>query len=140
MLTLLGCDSSMTIPRKPDNVSASAVWSGGPDGGHWFDCENGGNKFRYKCVIFNDYNGEIITRGSFVLRKSIWNESIGRATYVETEAIESPQYNYYDGQLIHLKGSLVMLPDGVITHPFGDGHGKQQEYNLGEPVGEEKSY
>lgn len=138
---LSGCDSPMPTPKKPSNVPVDAVWSGGPDGGHWFDCKKkGDDKFNYNCVIYNDHNGEVIAQGAFVLRKSTWDESKGRATYSATGSVVSLAYNYYDGQLIHLKESLTLLPHGLIEHPFGDGHGKRQEYNLGVPVGEEKSY
>lgn len=138
---LIGCTDQMKPPERPQKVPPEAVWAGGVDGGAWFLCKEVINKpVHYDCTIYNDYTGDIGTQGRFALRGYGWDEGKKQAIYSAVEPAKELQFRSYDGEKIYLKGSLVLLPDGVIDHPFGNGHGKKQRYELGKPVGPELEY
>lgn len=137
---IVGCDSSVQIPKQPKNVPKEAVWAGGPDGGSWFLCRGIANKLTYyKCSIYSDYDGAVLAQGTFVLRAVTWDAERKQPNYHVTKPVEELAFRFYDDR-IHLNDSLILLPHGVIDYPFGDGHGKKQRYESGEPVGSETEY
>jgi hypothetical protein len=139
---MMGCvqSDSEAPPKRPTEVPASAVWAGGPDGGSWIDCKSGSAKDVYECRIYGDPKGTLWAAGNYLLRSSSWNEQRGSADYSEPGEAAPMVFNFFDGTIIHLKSPLVLVPNGVIDYPFGDGHGKRQEYEVGEPTGPESEY
>jgi hypothetical protein len=56
------------------------------------------------------------------------------ATYEPTGELartDSTEYVAFDGVAIHLRNNRALIPHGTIDCPFGDGHGKREEYVLG---------
>lgn len=64
-------------PERLSNIPQTAIWSGGPDGGFWFDFlifEPENNHYRIK--IYDDYSGELDFDATFEQRgDSIYNFS-----------------------------------------------------------------
>jgi len=125
-------------PERISSIPPEAVWAGGPDGGSWFLCKKeSGRDDLYSCVIYNDFTGTVWSKGLYVLRRYEWNEAKKQAEYFPAEPVESLQYVFYGGSIIELRGSLALVPDGIIDYPVGKGYIKRQRYNLGKPIGEE---
>lgn len=96
---------------------------------------------RYRCVVFNDYSGTIEASGEYVIRHSAWDKDQKKA--VNSPVAQRPhilRYRSFDGVTIRLADSTELLPDGWIDHPFGDGHGRKNLYNIGRKVGSTVSY
>jgi len=55
---------SVAVPARPANIPASAKWSGGEDGGNWFDCSPRPDS-RYFCLVFSDTTGKKISEGLY---------------------------------------------------------------------------
>lgn len=51
-------------PPRPDHVPEQAIWSGGPDGGWFFDCRLSG---ALECTIYDEETGVIAKAGTVVL-------------------------------------------------------------------------
>lgn len=57
--------------ERPDKVPKTAVWSGGVDGGYWFDFVNYNKKNKvYSIIIFEEINGEVVLNGKFIQKGS----------------------------------------------------------------------
>lgn len=127
-------------PQRPDGVPASAVWGGGVDGGVWHECMLKGEG--YQCSLYHDHSGELLAKGFFLPRRVEWDAEAESPKFLPPEAPlpEPLPYEGYDGISISLGEHLMLVPHGVIDHPFGDGHGKKQQYEYGEPRGKERSY
>jgi hypothetical protein len=54
-------------PARPTGVPAEAVWSGGPDGGAWFQCA-ALNDDEFNCTVFADTTGDVVERGHYRLQ------------------------------------------------------------------------
>lgn len=141
VLYLVSRDFSVRAPDRIRGVPDEAVWAGGPDGGSWFLCKDSqmGPSY-YDCEVYNDFDASFVTRGSYVLRSYTWDDNEKREVHEEVKSVKELKFNYYDGYIITLLDSLLLLPDGLIDHSFGDGHGKRQMYDLGEPVGPVQPY
>lgn len=138
---LMACTEQMNQPERPRKVPNTALWAGGADGGAWFLCKDVIDKpLHYDCTIYNDFTGDIGSQGRFILRGYTWNEEKKRATYHVVEPLKELSFRFYDGEKIYLNESRILLPDGVIDYPFGDGNGKKRRYELGELVGTETEY
>lgn len=63
-----------TLPQKPDIVPDTAIWSGGLDGGYWFDfIEYNKNTKEYTFVIYEQTNGTVELNGKFVQKNNCAN-------------------------------------------------------------------
>lgn len=51
-------------PDKPSTVPASAIWSGGCDGGEWIDLVSVTDK-KYRFRIYRDWNGDLMMDADF---------------------------------------------------------------------------
>jgi hypothetical protein len=51
-------------PPRPDHVPEQAIWSGGPDGGWFFDCRL---SEALECTIYDEESGTIVKAGTVVL-------------------------------------------------------------------------
>ena len=125
-------------PERPSSVPRSAKWAGGSDGGVWIDCEYTTKEpaVGYKCRVFHD-TGQVWSQGDFSLaRMTKEGREFPAGPFVEG-SIDS--YEWYDGMQIHVSEDRILVPDGWIDHPFGDGHGKRVRYELGEEK-ESQSY
>lgn len=57
--------------ERPDKVPKTAVWSGGVDGGYWFDFVNYNKKNKvYSIIIFEEIKGEVVLNGKFIQKGS----------------------------------------------------------------------
>ena len=99
-------------PKRAAGVPKEAVWAGGADGGAWILCEaRNAEGTRYFCRVFNDFSGKEWAAGEYVLRKSEWNREQHKAIYSEVaEFRQGLKYDSYDGSVIYLADSLVLLP------------------------------
>lgn len=53
--------------KRPYNISKTAIWSGGADGGYWFDFIDYNKKTNeYSFIIYDENNGKIILNGKFI--------------------------------------------------------------------------
>lgn len=97
-LMKLPCDP----PKRSENVPKTAIWSGGCDGGHWF--EQVGRisvNNRYRIRIYNDYDGNLELDAEFgasdTCKKVVKDEIIVNKILV------------YNGEQIILKGNYCNL-------------------------------
>jgi hypothetical protein len=127
-------------PPRPASVPPAAVWAGGVDGGAWLDCrELPGAPGRYRCAAYDDYTGSVWAEGDYVLRLSRWNKTQSEAQLEPAARPSTLRYDAFDGEVVHLAGSLVLVPDGWIKYPSGNG-GEKQRFELGVPQGEAAPY
>ena len=64
---LFGCGQQQP-PKRPAGVSADAVWAGGLDGGSFIMCEIDSRLNVNKCVVYNDFTGQVMEKGDFRLK------------------------------------------------------------------------
>ncbi len=93
---LFGCKQA---PKRPEGVPASAVWSGGADGGAFFDCAPSRSGEPNPCTVYNDGTGDIYMSGRFVIQ--------GQKRGATADELE---YGGADGNRIYLKRSLTLAP------------------------------
>jgi hypothetical protein len=129
-------------PNRPPTVSAQAVWAGGSDGGVWIKCDSLTSNERFSCVTFNDA-GYVWARGEYLIRTANWDSQRKAPSYSRLQ--QSPGqlvFSGFDGRVIYLQNSMVLLPDGVIDYPFPmlDTHGKKQSYKEGTALNTEIEY
>lgn len=67
-LLLMGCAPRPSV--RPSNVPASAIWSGGADGGMWYDCSEDVAARSNKCSIFFDPGGYLLITARYQLQGS----------------------------------------------------------------------
>ncbi len=90
------CTGSSTPPRPP-KVPLTAVWAGGPDGGAWVDCRVDTTRDVNPCTVYNEVQGDVWMKGSFVLR------DVGRAA-----SKEELVFGAFDGVSILLADGKVL--------------------------------
>jgi hypothetical protein len=141
-LCFISCNSEVKPPVKVSGIPEDAVWFGGVDGGQWILCEKiDTTMFRYRCKIYNEKTGRLITFGEFVLRKSNWDELLNESKYsILNEEIDTLNFAAYDGIKIYLDSTIVLLPDGWIDYPFDSISGIKQLYKLGQENSEKIQY
>ena len=111
------CALSCSVLHQPNRVAGipnEAVLAGGAEGGSWLLCEPRNDAHTlYFCRVFNDFTGSEIASGEYVLRRVEWNQERRMATYFEvTQFREGLRYNSFDGNIISLKNSMVLVPIG----------------------------
>lgn len=57
----------MTIPNRPTDVPISAIWSGGQDGGYWYELVNIKDSI-YRFRVYSDYDGELCLDADYKLK------------------------------------------------------------------------
>jgi len=88
---LFGCGSTQQ-PQRIISIPETAIWIGGSDGGVWFDVGNKKDS-SWPIRIFNDYTGQLIDSGTFVVCHYCRNEDLFNVIN---------EINFYDGERIHL--------------------------------------
>ena len=124
-------------PERKPGIPAEAVWAGGVDGGDWILCVPVATPSRYSCRVYNDYTGKLTASGEFIRRREA-----GGSVKPERRLTDSAtptgklHYQYFDGVVIHLEDDVVLVPDGIIDYPFGDGGGKRALFREGVEIGQ----
>ncbi len=93
LLTILFSCVSPQQPQRIYSIPKTAFWIGGPDGGVWFDVGTK-NDFSWPIRIYNDYTGQLIDSGIFVVCHNCKN-----VTFADIVS----QIDFYDGERIRLK-------------------------------------
>jgi hypothetical protein len=57
---------AIPVPARPSGVPHNAHWSGGPDGGNWFDCVHA-NLDIWSCSVYADVTGVLVASGKYKL-------------------------------------------------------------------------
>ena len=141
LTSIVACKGSLTPPPRPHSVPLDAVWAGGAEGGSWIQCVLAKPQDAvYQCKVWEDYEGSVNAQGSFILRKYQWEKNLGKASYQKINPPQTLRFDFYDGFGIYLKDSQVLLPHGWVEYPFGDQHGKRQQFDVGEEIGREVEY
>ncbi len=131
-------ESSVTIPpERVSGIPAEAKWAGGVDGGSWILCNNVEN-VKYSCRIYSEYDGKLFAEGNFIHRQVSY-DSIKKSLIIKPLDTETAlaDYDYFDGQIIHLIDDKSLVPDGWIVWHFDEGHGKKIKYVDGVRASEE---
>jgi len=120
-------------PPRVEGIPVDAVWAGDLDHGYWFSCiKNGDSPDRYECTIYDDMTGKIAVFGEFVIRESKRDSAKGAHEYASvTEIPDKIVPTDYDGIVITLEDSLVLVPDGWVSYPRHNGTTKAKLYALG---------
>ncbi|UWP94030.1 hypothetical protein K3X13_15235 (plasmid) [Aliiroseovarius crassostreae] len=103
-------ESEEVVPERPLGVPERAVWQGGVDGGHWYDCLAEQREFEYNCTIYNDYSGGIEASGRFVLVLIRDNGRVLLSDFTNQRDLKTGDLLGFDGEQIHLQGSLSLWP------------------------------
>jgi hypothetical protein len=98
LLTLFGCSRSIPAPERPKNVPATAMWSGGPDGGDWFDCDYDPKRDWNNCTVYSDVTGVVGESGRFRLKDE-----------KRAARKEELRYSYYSLGEIHLSNNQMLV-------------------------------
>src|SRR5215212_10027994 len=80
-------------PKRPHGVPSAAIWSGGGDGGAWFDCNLEHAKQANLCAIYSDNDGSLMIRARYQLEgehrgatadefQQMWIDRIPSATVI----------------------------------------------------------
>ena len=103
-------NAETVVPQRHNNIPSSAAWSGGPDGGAWYDCENI-KKLDYSCTIYNEYTGEVEGKGEFELKAYYYDKALKKAVYMDIKEVgqnENLSFDrgsvFYDGEDMVLSG------------------------------------
>lgn len=132
---ILSCkDSKIIPPARHPNIPQNSIWAGGPDGGSWIFC----NKFKnekYYCYVYNENTGLCWSKGNYLLKEYSWDKKKNKPIYYDLKfSINKLKYESYDGCIIKLQDPYILVPDGKIDYPFGNGHGKICIYKLGDEI------
>jgi hypothetical protein len=129
--SLLGCSSPTVPPQHPTAVPPGAVWSGGPDGGAWVDCKFTTKEpyIGYSCTLYHD-SGATWAHGIFALATVGVDHSI-TPEQSDFAGGDLSDIKGYDGNVIFLSGSHVLVPHVEVTYPDHDGHGVRVKYEFG---------
>ena len=111
-----GCTSKATAPTKPSGVPPIAVWTGGVDGGSFFECDTDTAHNVNRCLVYNDHTGDVAGGGFFRLADA--NRAATR---------DELRFQFFDGvDRIEVEGhTLVRVqpvrpnglpPDAVLTN------------------------
>lgn len=95
-----GC-TGVSDPERPPSVPTTAIWSGGPDGGNWFDCDSKNNSEYNYCTVYADVTGVVLETGHYQLRDE-----------KRAAAKSELQYAYYSEGEIYLKNNKVLIRVG----------------------------
>lgn len=115
LLLLFGCaDKDARQTERPANVPVNAKWSGGVDGGSWFNCNPIKKKWHYDCVVYNDFDGQVEDEGVYVLRSVYWSKEQNKMIDESMESF-SVSYNYFDGDMISLNNTLALIKENTVS-------------------------
>lgn len=82
----LNDDYQANAPKhRPKGLPDSAVWSGGLDGGSYIDCYYNKQTERDDCTIYNDYTGNVMGSGSYVLEGQTHGAKPDQLKYAGTD-------------------------------------------------------
>ncbi len=131
-LAICSCEKIKT-PERPQGVPKEAKWGGGADGGSWYLCYPVKNEInKYECTVYDDYSGDIIAKGKYILGITTWNES---ANHPALSTIPSQNELEYLGSssdtVLKLRNTFVLIADGWVVYPFTSGGGKKILYKQG---------
>ena len=94
----------------------------------------------YGCTIFRDKGG-VWAAGLYALADVKFVEGKRRLEPTSVFArADTTRYESFDGIAISIGSSRILVPDGPIDYPFGNGHGKRVTYALGKQVSQEVQY
>ena len=107
-LQLMGCRSNVNIPTRPGTVPLSAIWSGGADGGAWYDCSYKAGESTNLCTIYSE-SGTLWFQAKYELR--------GQHRPVTKEEFLHPWVDHIpDATEIHLDGGKTLVAVEVLQH------------------------
>jgi len=102
---LIACSDKPEVPQsRPDNVPASAVWVGGPDGGVYVDLAPMKEERHYYASIYADKTGVIWYRGRLQSEKSL----------VNFNPRNSSAYSFWDGESLVLANGVKLTAKDPI--------------------------
>lgn len=107
-LDIFGCNRSENkSPGRPQNVPLSAIWSGGLDGGVWFDCREDIQNNSNECAIYSDQKGELWIKARYQLQEErrMATPSEFRDPYVD---------HFPDATVIHLANHKKLVATKVF--------------------------
>jgi hypothetical protein len=67
IFVLAGCNSTVSAPSRPATVPLAAIWSGGKDGGAWYDCSFTAGESANLCAIYSE-RGVLWFRASYEIK------------------------------------------------------------------------
>jgi hypothetical protein len=85
-----------------------AKWAGGPDGGSWFNCRRLPAQWHYHCVVYREFNGEVMDEGEYVLSSVYWNREQGKAVNEPLDSL-TLDYSFLDSDSVALTNSLTLV-------------------------------
>lgn len=102
-------EAIVNVPKRPNSVPKTAIWSGGNDGGYWFEYKNYNKETNeFNIVIYNDISGKILIKSNFVLKNDC------KSIFPHNDKLLK-EINYYaNGEIVLINGCvLVATPDAA---------------------------
>ena len=93
--------------HRPKPVPRYALWVGGADGGTYIDCHYNKPLDYDDCTLYNDWTGDIVASGHFILK--------GQNRGANATELK---YSFFDGQAIYLNLPTVdgRIPSLVLAN------------------------
>lgn len=88
-------ETKIKAPDRLPSIPEKAVWSGGVDGGNWFELSRVLSKNTFKIKIYNDFSGGLIADNIFVLNPDCTVTEVDSITLIKS-------FDFYDGERILL--------------------------------------
>ena len=100
IFVVAGCRSTVSAPSRPATVPLSAIWSGGKDGGAWYDCSFTVGESTNLCAIYSE-RGVLWFRASYEIK--------GQHRAATKEEFRDPGIDYIPHATeIYLSGSKTL--------------------------------
>jgi len=101
-----GCNSTVSAPSRPATVPVSAMWSGGKDGGAWYDCSFTPGESTNLCAIYSE-RGALWVRASYEIK--------GQRRAATKEEFRNPGINYIPHATeIYLSGNKTLVAVKIL--------------------------
>ena len=95
------CTNKRTPPLRPSQVPQSAVWSGGAEGGAWYDCSVDLERNINVCAVYSEADGKLAFKASYRLKNA------NRAA--SSEELKDPVIDVLNGNCIYLAGQKTLV-------------------------------
>jgi hypothetical protein len=73
----------------------------------------------FHCTIYDDQKGTVVAEGEYALRELVSAPDGSKSWSLIGTPFPNLDYEFFDGEKIHLGGARALVPDGEKDHPFG---------------------
>jgi|RhiMethySRZTD1v2_1073278.scaffolds.fasta_scaffold04614_6 hypothetical protein len=100
------CTNKRASPPRPAQVPLAAIWSGGAEGGAWYDCTVDRKDGINVCAVYSESDGKLSFKASYRLK------NVNRAA--SAEELKDPVIDVLNGHCIYLADQKTLVPVEVL--------------------------